>query len=175
MTKIMVLRPEKYLFVKYKGIFDFDHLYRQTAKWFKKRSFEFHEYQLKERDPIIGETEYFWNGWRNDSEYLRVWIDVYMRMWDQSPVEVIRDGVKKNLLRARIRFNLEAWMETDYEHKFDVSPFYRTIRHFYESIIAKKKLEMYGDKVEYEVHDLAEMFKRELGMMQTGNQFEDVW
>lgn len=175
MTRIAVLSPENYLFVKYKGIFDFDQLYKNTVKWFKKRSFEFHEYQLKERDPVIGETEYFWNGWRNDTEYIRVWVDVYLRMWDQSPVEVVKDGVKKKLLRARIRVNLEAWMETDYEKKFDQSQFFRTIRNFYETVIAKKKLDIYGDKVEYEVHDLAEHFKRQFNMMQTGNQFADVY
>lgn len=170
-----VLSPQKYLFIKFKGVFDFEKVYNETAKWFKTRSFEFHEYQLKERDPTIGETEFFWQGWRDDTEWMRIWIDVYARMWDQTPVEVMQEGVKKTLLRARIRFVFDAWIETDYENRFETSKIFHSLRDYYDKVVYKKRIELYGDKIEYEVHELHELVKKTLGMEAAGDQFADMW
>jgi len=52
---------------------------------------------------------------------------------------------------------------------------FEALSHYYEMYVYKKKIDMYGDKLEYEAHNLHELFKQRLNMTAGGNQFADMW
>ena len=161
--------------LNYKGIFDIDTIYRMLREFFESRGFEYHEYNYKSKEPAVGELELYWQAWRNDSEFLRVWFNVYVHFENMEPVEVIKDGVKKRMVRGRLRMRFYPFFELDYEERFEKSKFLETIRDFYIDNIVKKKIQVYGDKEEYEFFKFIEKFKKELGMGLKGDQFHDMW
>ena len=164
MPKYNVLEPQHRIIIKYEGLIDLKAMMKTAKEWFDKRQFEFHEYSYKGREPQLGELEMFWSGWRDDTEYIRVWINVYIRLWDLQDVEVIVGGEKKAMIKARMRINLRSHLETDYRHKWETSRFFVFLRDFYEKNIYKVKLHSYMDKEEEEVHELEELFKHKLNM-----------
>ncbi len=173
--KINILGPDDTLQLNYKGIFDLDKIYRMMRDWFEKRGFEYHEYNYKSKEPSIGELELYWQAWRNDSEFLRVWINVYVHFEELEPVDVLLPAGKKRMYKGRLRMRFRLQFELDYENKFEISRFFEALRDFYINYVMLKKIQIYGDKEEYELHKFVEMFKKELDMGLKGDQFADVW
>ena len=164
MPKYNILEPQHRMIVKYEGLIDLQKLLEKTKAWFDKSQFEFHEYSYKGREPELGELEMFWSGWRDNTEYLRIWINVYIRLWDMQDVEVISDGEKKQMTKARMRINLRSHIETDYRHKWETSRFFELLRDFYEKNIYKVKLDSVIDDTEGEIHSLELLMKNCLAM-----------
>ncbi|MFH1590786.1 MAG: hypothetical protein ABIC95_02560 [archaeon] len=173
--KFNILDPDESLQVTYKGVFDLDTIYKELVEFYTSRSFEFHEYNYKAKDPTVGELEWYWQGWRNDTEFLRVWLNVYFHFEDMESVEVIKDGQKRKMVRGRVRARFRPFFELDYDRKFETSKFMEAVRHFYVQYIYRKKMLAYGDKEEYELHKFVEKLKKLLGMTFTGDQFADMY
>ncbi len=164
MPQYNVLKPEHRIILKFVGLIDLQDLLNRTKSWLSKRQFEFHEYAYKAREPQLGELEMFWSGWRDDTEYIRVWVNLYIRLWDMQDVEVISKGKKSKRVKARMRINFRAHIETDYRRKWEGNRFFVTLRDFYEKNIIKPKLDDYKTKVELEVHSLIAFIRERLGM-----------
>lgn len=175
MPKENPLGPEQRLIVKYKGIFDLQELYALIKKWYDERKFEFHEYNYKAKQPSVGELDMYFRGFRKDSEWLRIWMVVYIKFWNLEEIEVIKEGKKAVMNRGRLRIYFEPDMEYDYENKFGSSKFFEMLRDFYVKYVWFKKYRLYADKIEYETHGFAEQVKQLLQMGVKGNQFADVW
>jgi hypothetical protein len=173
--KLNPLGPDKRLTLKYKGIFDLQELYALIKKWYDDRKFEFHEYNYKAKQPSVGELDMFFRGYRNDSEWLRIWVEVYIKFWDLEDIEVIKEGRKTTMNRGRLRIYFEVDMEYDYENKFESSKFMEAVREFYVKFIWLRKFQVYADKIEYEVHGFSEQVKQFLNVGAKGNQFADMW
>jgi len=175
MPKYNIFAPEQRLVVKYKGLFDLQGLYSLIRSWYDKRGFEFHENLYKTHEPKTGNMEVFIKGFRHDTPYMQVWVDVIFRLWDLHDVEVIHAGKKKQMMKARLTIQIESWIETDYERKWEKSKFFVSLRDFYEKYIIKRKIEMYINKIEYEVHNFQNALKKELKMEATGGAYTDMW
>lgn len=165
MPKYNVLAPDPRIMIKYSGLIDMNKLLTKIKGWYDKKQFEFHEFSHKAREPQLGELELFWSGWRDDTEYVRTWVNCYLRFWDMQEVEVIKDGVKKKMTKARCRINIRLHVETDYRHKWEKSKFYVMLRQFYEMNMFLMKLFFYADKLEYEIHDFVSQIKQSLNML----------
>jgi len=175
-VKINIWGPDRYLSVKYKGIFDMEGLYKKIYDWLKKRKFEWHEPIIKDRHPEIGdEDEIVITGFRNDTDFMRVWISLYIHAYDMNDVDVVKDGKKQRLVKGRILVRMQADFELDYEEKWEGSKFQTGLRHFLINYIFDRKIRTYGDKIEYECHNLQEEIKKHFDMQAKGNQFADMW
>ena len=165
MPKYNVMSPDHRIIIKYAGLIDMPFFLNQVKEWYTKRHYEFHEYSYKAREPQLGELELFWSGWRDDTDYFRVWVNLYIRFWDMEDVEVISKGEKKNMTKARMRINIRFHIETDYRRKWETSRFFVTLRNFYELNMILMKLYLYADKLEYEIPGFISHIKQALGMM----------
>lgn len=171
-----IWKPDRELVIKYKGIFDMEGLYKTIYNWLKARKFEWHEPVLKDKHPQTGyEQEIKIRAFRNDTEFARVWINFYIHTNDLTEVDVIKEGKKVKLMKGRLLVTITALFEFDYEEKWEGSKFQEALRDFLLNYIFNRKYQVYGDKIEYECHNLQELIKQYLDMQAKGNQFADVW
>jgi len=164
MPKLNVMGPDARIIIKYSGLIDLQKVLEDIKKWYDKRQFEFHEYSYKSREKQHGGLEMFWSGWRDDTDYFRIWFHCYIKLWDNQDVEVISGGVKKKMVKGRMRINLRLVLETDYRHKWEGSRFFVLLRDFYDAMI-RMKIYGYADKTEWEMDGFVNYIKRSIGMV----------
>ncbi|MFH1848948.1 MAG: hypothetical protein ABH879_02060 [archaeon] len=174
MARYNIFGTDQRMILQYKGIFNFQKLYSMIAKWYQDRNYEFHETNYKMK-PDTEEMELYWQGWRDDTDYIRVTVDLYMHVWDLQDIEAIKNGKKLKMAKARFRVFFRGRIDTDAEGRWGGTPFFEALRDFYDKYIFKKRLDMYINKIENETHGFVEMFKKELGMEAKSDVFKDSW
>jgi len=167
-------QPQMILF---KGIFDFDELYKALHDWFIFRSYTFHEskYKLKSKD-TGKEKEIIWTAWRKETDFVKNWFDIHIQVWNIEPVEVIKDGEKKILTKGRLYVRVNGRIECDYDNRFEYSKFKQKLRQFLINFVIKGKIDsMWGDKVQFMQYKVLDVVKQTLDMQIKGNEHFDVW
>lgn len=126
----------------YKGIFDFDGLYKFILNWFKDR-----EYYLEQKDythkipTIFGKEEEFkLNGWRKVTSYYKFVVDVYIHLWDISSVEIIENGKKIKRQKGRAMIEFSGNIETDYVGLWKKSKGAFELKKFLDRFIFRKHM-----------------------------------
>lgn len=175
-----VLYPGKKVVVstiRYRGVFDYDGMYKMMRAWFADREYDFWENRYKHKIRVDGtELEINWEAWRDITELLRNWIYVYFHVWDYKEVEVIKDGQKKKMVSARMLIQFSWAIEIDYEGRWQDSKFKRKMLQFLMRFMIKKDLEtIYGDKLWYNCNKLQQATKQYLGMSSHSDVFDDMW
>lgn len=163
--------------LKYKGIFDYDSMYRMMRSWFKDREYDFWERRYKHKRRSDGaELEVNWEAWRDVTELLRNWIYVYFHLWDHEEVEVIKDGRKVRMAKARMLIQFSWTIEIDYEDRWEDSRLKRALLNFIIRFPLRKDLDqMYGDKLWYNCNKLQQETKKFLGMGSHSDVYDDMW
>ena len=164
--------------LKFKGIFDMDLLYRSMRDWLTRRGYYFEEPVYKSKPNPMGgvEDEITWNCYRKETAYMKFWINIFIHTWERKDVEVIKKGKKKKMNQARLAIYFNAKVETDYQHRWDKTPFLIWLNNFYEKYIIKPEIDnIYTDKLYYYVLKLHNIAKECLGMEAKGSEYEDVW
>lgn len=177
-NKINMLDPhDDYMYVKKKGIIDLQQLFADIRKWYVSHQYELHEedHKIKTPSPIGTEEELFYHAFRNEDDYTRWWINIRLNIWDSAPVEVMKGANKETLYRCRIKVRFQVQLELDYENKLENSAFLQGLRDFYYRSIIRRKVNVEGDKFEYEFHDIQDMIKRDLGIDASGDQYAHFW
>jgi len=164
--------------VKLSGVFDFKSLYKVMHDWFVERGYFFEEglYKHKVPSPAGAEQDIRWTGWKKINEFIKYWIKVYIKLWDIKQLEVVKNGEKKILTKARIRIEFDGEVEADYANRFNRSKFLQTLQDFYLRYIIKKDLDhIYTDQLWYVIYKLHKVTKDHLDFDTKGNAFYDVW
>lgn len=163
--------------VRYKGIFDFDGLYKMMRGWFKEREYDFWERRYKHKQrPGGAELEINWEAWRDITPLIRNWIYIYFHLWDYQEVDVVKDGQKKKMAKARMLIRFAFTMEIDYENRWQDSRFKRAMLQFLMRFVLKKDLDTtYGDKLWYNCNKLQQQTKIFLGMGSHSDVYDDMW
>jgi len=161
--------------LKYKGVFDFEGLYRLMVRWLKERKFEFYETLHKAKPP---ELELVWRAERRKTGYIMEVIDIYFHLWDAFDVEVIQDGKKKILTKARMSVSLTPRIITAYGDIFGSkrwnTEIERRMMSLFNKYIIKQDLDqMYDDVLYYETYKLHTAMKKFLGMSTEGSAFQE--
>ncbi len=173
---VNIWEPDEQLMLRYRGIMDLDGFYRVLYNWFDARKFEWHEPNFKDKHPVSGgEEEIKIMAYRNDTEFMRVVYDIYIHSYEIEPISIVREGRKKYLEKGRFLITITVSFEFDYENRWEGSKFQTSLRDFYIKNILLRKILTYGDKIEYEAHNLQETLKQWLDMQAKGNQFSDMW
>jgi hypothetical protein len=170
-------QPEKLpkLIIRYKGVLDLEGLYRVIAQWLKSRRFWFHEttYKHKVPSPFGAEEEIRFVAERKSSEYYRDDISIYFHIWDQQEVEVIKEGKKQKLIKAKVEIKIQGTLVLDWQGMFDRGPFLQKIRQFMHKHIIKEKIEnIWADELYYRTIKLQAMIKDYIDMQSKSHEYE---
>lgn len=163
--------------ILFKGIFDFDELYRTLHDWFNFRGYTMHEtkYKLKSKD-TGKEKEIKWEAWRKVTDFIKAWFKVHIQVWNIEPIEVVKNGEKKILTKARLYIQVNGFVEVDYDDRFEGSKLKQALKDFLVSFIIKGKIDsMWGDKVQFMQYKVLDLIKQSLDMQIKGNEHFDVW
>lgn len=174
----MTIIPLRIQYIKHYGIFDLPGLYRMIYNWLVDRGFEVIERKVKHKAPTpAGEQdEIWWDAWLRETDYIRNWIHLIFFFYEIKEVDVVKDGKKKKLTRARIRIELTGKIETDWQKKWEKSAFLSNLQKFYEKYIIRKDIEtIWWDKHYYNTLKLHAAIKEYLDQEAKANAFYDVW
>lgn len=164
--------------VIFKGIFDFDELYKVLSDWFVFRGYHFHETKYKHK---AGRQEGYtreitWSAWKKVTDFMMYWFNIYILVEDAYDIEAAKDSSKKKLIKARLYVRVTAKLELDYNDRFEGSRFKQQMRHFLLSYVFKKKIDSYwADILQFKQYDVLNIIKETLDMQIKGNEHADVW
>ncbi len=164
--------------IRYKGLFDFDGLYKMMKLWFTEREYDFYETRFKHKfRPAEGaELEIDWEGEREINEYARDDIHVYFHIWNFKEVEVIKEGKKQKLVSARMLIEFTPTLVLDYADMWEDSFFKRKLRGIYNKYIIRHDIEdVWEDKLWYETNLLQQETKKFLGIETHSDVYDDMW
>jgi hypothetical protein len=164
--------------LRYKGVFDYQGLYRLIRKWYEERGYTFMEKKYSHKIRMLGtELETGMNCYRDMDAFTRFWIDTFLRVWDSHEMEVIKNGKKKKVIKGRMLVEISMKVEFDYTNKYETSKLTRWIR---DNIVIKilfwQELETpLGDKLWYNANKLQQTIKQFLDMESHSDLYDDMW
>jgi hypothetical protein len=153
----MPKKAQASLFIYKSGVFDLDAVYGAIRKWYAENNFVPFEDAYKAKTKEGGfEFTNDWRAVRNITNYIRYWVNVEIKGWKVTDVEVAVKGKKVKRKKARIRLRVYSELETDWEERWSSSPILEKFRVFYEKYILKKKIEDVYEveiwKMSYDLH-----------------------
>lgn len=170
------------LVIKYDGIFDFDGLYKTASGWIIGQGYRFAETSVKHKIPTPAgiELEYVWTAWRKHNVYTKYWILMLVKFYDMKELDVIKDGEKKRLTKARILIEMNGELEFDWTKRFGGNRFVQQLNDFLQHQILMKPMEgvigsMWWDELYYRTYKLHNIIKEYLNMEGKGNAYFDMW
>lgn len=169
--------PSLPLFVRYKGIFDLEAVYKAVYDWLKSRGFEIHETKFKTYERPHGrEHQIDWTAWSNETDFVRNWIDVHWRFIDVVELDVVKDGKKKKLSKCLADVKIQHYIEFDYSERFVKTVFQMHVLNFLQGWLFKKKIDtLWEDKLRFKCYELQNVIKETLDADTKGNEHFDVW
>ncbi|MAE42662.1 hypothetical protein CMO93_02735 [Candidatus Woesearchaeota archaeon] len=145
--------PADVAYVQYKGVWDMQDLYEFVASFFSKSKFKFYEkkYIHKRPGPFGPETYHVWEARKDEEEYYRTLIDLFLHTYDTQDIEVtMKDGTKKTFTKGRLWIQIKGTIQLDYEKRWEEKAFYANLRNFYHKYVIWKKIEaIWWDKMHY--------------------------
>lgn len=155
MTKTIDNQEAKlHSYLKYKGIYDCQGLFRFMRGWMEKNHYTFFETKYKDKPSAQG-REYEW-GCKGDKKvdgYYQYWIEWFLHIWDQNPVEIIKDGQKKTMAEGRIMIRFNSIVVLDYEKQFESRSFHNKMQEFlYDHVIREDAETGHWDSLYYELN-----------------------
>jgi len=163
------------IMIRYKGVFDYDGMYKMMHAWLISKRFLFHEDKYKDKvsTPFGNEIEAKWTAEKKVTEFVMEKITIEFHLWDFSEVEVIREGKKIKMNKARMEIKFFADIILDYSKKFSKgSEFAQKLGKFYvEKVIYWDWRIKYANALEYSVYDLHTKVKKYLNMDTGSNAY----
>lgn len=156
------------LLIRYKGVFDYDGMYKMMHAWLVSKRFLFHEDKYKDKvsTPFGNEIEAKWSAEKKVTEFVMEKISIEFHLWDAAETEIIKDGKKVKMYKARMEIKFFAELMLDYNKKFsEGTTFAKKLGKFYvENIIYWDWRIRYANALEYAVYDLQTKVKKYLNM-----------
>jgi hypothetical protein len=163
------------LLIRYRGVFDFEGMYRMMHAWLINKRFLFHETRYKDKvfTPAGNELEVEWRGEKKVTEYIKEYIIVKMHLWDFAEVEVIKEGKKVKMTKSRMEIVFDAQLEMDYTKKFQGhGPFIEKLGAFYQNKVLYWDWRIkYADSLTYSLFELHNRVKKYLNEYSASNAY----
>lgn len=146
----------KDLRVRQKGIFDMNELYKTMFRWFSQHNYDFQEKEYIDKvQPDGGRVlELGWWSYRKISDYVRFRIKVKFLVVGLKDIEIEVDGMKRKTNSGDCEIRFTAWIETDYEGKWEANPITKFFREFYNKYIMRSRIEDYETELHEELYEL---------------------
>ncbi|MBU0959625.1 MAG: hypothetical protein KKB31_06785 [Nanoarchaeota archaeon] len=135
--------------IKYVGVFSFSEFYQFCYDWLTEETgLGIQEDKYVEK--IQGDSKNIdvgWTGERKVTDYFKYKIKVKFRVIGLKKIEIMRDGVKEKTNEGSVEVTAKSDLVRDYEGKFELSAFRKTLRGMYEKWVIPSRVEQYEDKL----------------------------
>lgn len=151
--------------VVHEGIFDFKDVYQFLYNWLNSYEYVVIENKYSEKIKADGkELEVIWTCLRKISDYFRYRIKIVTRVIRMTSVEVMRNGVKVKRDKGEMEIKFGAYLERDYEHKWEANPISKFLRGIYDKYVIRKTVVMHEDRLAAEVDEMIAQIKAFLAL-----------
>ncbi len=151
--------------LEYEGLFDAQEMYKLIDHFFWQRGFDKREIHNLEKVRESGKyVELELQPYKKISDYAKIIVRMFIRMFDVKEVEVELDGQKVRLNQGRILIIFDGFLETDYENRWENKPIYIFIRTVFDKFIYKSYTDKFEGMLEDEVGQLVTQLKSFLNL-----------
>lgn len=166
--------PTRELVVRYEGVFDFDALFAAVVNWMKTYRYHYHEetYKHKIPSPRGAEQEITMIGVKHVTDFYDYEIKLKWHTWDQTEVEVTRNGQKKKLTKARIEIRINGKVKIDWQKRFKGSKFREILYKIWYKAYRRDVETVWHDNLYYRTYNLQEIIKKFFDMQAKGYEYK---
>lgn len=152
--------------LRYYGVFDYDKLCRKILGWLHNRHYEVTEgtHKHKMGCPHGFEIERKISGYVKVNQFIKYNVVFEMHLWDAHQVDVVKDGKKIKLWKARIEIKSSMSIEMDYQNKWNTPFKKKLLRFFAEYVIKKDMLINHIDPLWWKVYGFHQELQEFIGM-----------
>ena len=151
--------------VKQDSLFDLNEFYKQLWRWFELYDYNFAEQEYIDMEEPKGKhIELLWYADKKIDKYVKFVITVGFLILGIKEVEIEKGGVKVKTKKGSVEMRISAYLAKDYDDKWSDTPTKKGIRLLYERYIARKRLDIYGGKLEKEAYVLLNDIRSFLAM-----------
>ena len=146
---------------EYSGIFDIDKFFHAHDNWCFERRYEKRMERNDQFDTPEGkfmELEYM--HWTKYTDYIRLWFRPRIFMYNVKPVEVVKDGKPVKLVEGRVLIYLDAYVEQDYEHRWDGHPILVFTRTMFNKYFFRAWSERFERRISHQMDDLYNFYEK---------------
>ena len=130
------------------SVFNFKEFYEFCYTWLADKEYDITENKYSEKVTANGkEVEIEWAAERKISDYFKFVIKAYWRITGMVDVEVQKDNTKVKMNRGRVEVKVSAYIEKDYENRWEENPFLKFLRGVYDKWIIKERIKQYEQKL----------------------------
>jgi hypothetical protein len=159
------------LHLKYKGVFDFEQLYRYIYKWMHDRKYRTQEdkYKNKPTSPWGFEHELRIFGSKKVDEFYKYWIGVWVHVIDGEEKQI--DG--ETVMEGRVKITIRSSVTTDYAGRFEKNWFTKWLENIYTNHIIDREIELtHLDAMHYRLHEFQQELKDILNVYSDENYYQ---
>jgi hypothetical protein len=149
----------------YEGLFSVSELYKMMDEWFEEKNYD--KKELKNVENVTPEGKYveiLIEPWKKVTDYAKNVIRIRMIMTNIKDVEVEKDGVKVRLNQGKIQMVFDAYLETDYENRWEQKPMFFLIRTLFDKYFYKPFTHGFHAGVKADLNDLVTRIKSFLNL-----------
>ncbi|MFH1054102.1 MAG: hypothetical protein V1740_06810 [Candidatus Woesearchaeota archaeon] len=149
----------------YEGLFSVIDLYTMIDEFFEDKGYDKREKKNVERVKAEGKyIELELEPWKKLTDYAKSVIKVRILMSDIKEVEVEKEGVKVKLNQGKVQFVFDAYLETDYEHRWEMKPMFFFIRTLLDKFAFKNYTVSFKNEVKSDLSQLIIMIRSFLNL-----------
>lgn len=149
--------------IRYKGIMDFDGLYKFIKGFLESKGYFVEEQKYKDKG---SEVEIKWIASKLVTEYFKYEIKVELLVWGLSQVEIIDERTKstKSISKGRIEIQMGGTVIEDYNSNWDNNWFYKSLHNLYRALVKEEIGEIHKNNVQGDLISLTIAIKSKLNM-----------
>ncbi|MBU2522759.1 MAG: hypothetical protein KKE23_00515 [Nanoarchaeota archaeon] len=146
--------------VKHSGFFDFREIYSFIYTLLSDLEYSVEEKNYGEKTKgDQKEIEVNWLAKRKISDYFRFIVKVDIRTFRMANADVVKDGVKTSVNKGDFEVKFTAFLEKDYENRWENTAFVKFLRGLYEKYIIPSAIDSYSGQLEDEANSLSNQTK----------------
>jgi len=160
--KYLVLEQLK---IEYNGIFSVQELYQIIDKYFREKGYDKRE--LRHHEHVTENGKYIeieLMPWKKISDYVKNEIRIYITIYNLKDVIIEQKGKKIPMQRGELNVVVDAFLNTDYENRWETTPFYYFLRVVFDKYIYKGYIDGFEEKLKEDTSGLISTLKSYLNL-----------
>ena len=163
-----------HLRIKYEGLFSLYELHRLIESWLREKAFDKRELKNEEHVKPNGKyVQLVLMPWKKITDYARHVIRMDIRVFNLKDVVVERDGQRVKMNQGKVDIIIDAYLDTDYEDRWEQKPFYFFMRTLFDKYIYRTYSTQFEELLVENVSQLhstiksfLNLYRHEFGVMQ---------
>lgn len=146
--------------ISYNGFFKATELYQLIDNFLREKGYDKRE--IRNQEHVTREGKYVEleiEPWKKITDYANTKIRVEIKMFNLTESVVSRDGKKEKLNKGKLHIRFDAYLETDYEHRWESRPVYLFIRTVFDKYIYASYTHQFEGEVAENTQELYDVVK----------------